>query len=83
MEAILELLRSLQLNMLQVMSAGMFIFLIGYLIGSKKVRKLTHEVYSLQKDVLDLNEELLYGNQVSDTPVIGLKTDMKQAKLAK
>jgi hypothetical protein len=52
----------------------------------KKVRKLTHEIYGLQRDVLDLNEELLYGisGNLSETPVIGLKSDsMKQAKLAK
>jgi len=52
----------------------------------KKVRKLTHEIYGLQRDVLELNEELLYGNPVdtSGTPVIGLKPEnLKQAKLAK
>lgn len=82
MEAIIDLLRAIQLNMLEVSIACLFIFGIGYLIGIKKVRKLTREVYGLQKDVLDLNEELLYG--FSDTPVIGLTTDkMKPAKIAK
>lgn len=82
MEAIIDLLRAIQLNMLEVSIACLFIFGIGYLIGIKKVRKLTREVYGLQKDVLDLNEELLYG--FSDTPVIGLTTDkMKPAKMAK
>jgi len=82
MEAIINLLRAIQLNMLEVSLACLFIFGIGYLFGTKKVRKLTQEVYGLQKDVLDLNEELLYG--VSDTPVIGLTPDnMKTAKLAK
>ena len=82
MEAIIDLLRAIQLNMLEVSIACLFIFGIGYLIGIKKVRKLTREVYDLQKDVLDLNEELLYG--FSDTPVIGLTTDkMKPAKMAK
>lgn len=82
MEAIIDLLRAIQLNMLEVSLASLFIFGIGYLFGIKKVRKLTQEVYGLQKDVLDLNEELLYG--VSDTPVIGFKTDnLKAAKMAK
>jgi hypothetical protein len=82
MEAIIDLLRAIQLNMLEVSLVGLFIFGIGYLFGIKKVRKLTREVYGLQKDVLDLNEELLYG--VSDTPVIGFKTDkMKATKMAK
>lgn len=86
METVIDLLKAVQLNMLEVMFAGLFIFSLGYLIGIKKVKKLTHEIYGLQKDVLELNEELLYGvnGNLSETPVIGLKTDgLKQTKLAK
>lgn len=86
METVIDLLRAIQLNMLEVMIAGLFIFSLGYLIGIKKVKKLTHEIYGLQKDVLDLNEEILYGvnGNLSETPVIGLKPDsLKQTKLAK
>ena len=88
METVIDLLRAIQLNMLEAGFAGLFIFSIGYLIGLKKVRKLTHEIYGLQRDVLELNEELLYGygssGPVSGTPVIGLKPDsLKQAKFAK
>jgi hypothetical protein len=86
METVIDLLRAIQLNMLDVVIAGLFIFSIGYLIGMKKVRKLTHEIYGLQRDVLELNEELLYGihEDESETPVIGLKTEnLKKAKLAK
>ena len=86
METVIDLLKAIQLNMLEVLIAGVFIFSIGYQIAMKKVRKLTHEIYGLQKDVLDLNEELLYGisGDLSETPVIGLKSDsMKQTKLAK
>jgi hypothetical protein len=86
METVIDLLRAIQLNMIEVGFAGLILFTIGYMIGMKKVRKLTHEIYSLQSDVLDLNEELLYGyhEQPSETPVIGLKTDnLKQAKIAK
>lgn len=86
METVIDLLRAIQLNMIEVGFAGLILFTVGYMIGMKKVRKLTHEIYSLQSDVLDLNEELLYGyhEQPSETPVIGLKTDnLKQAKLAK
>lgn len=86
METVIDLLRAIQLNMLEVLIAGVFIFSMGYMIAMKKVRKLNHEIYGLQKDVLDLNEELLYGisGDISETPVIGLKSDsMKQAKFAK
>jgi hypothetical protein len=86
METVIDLLRAIQLNMLDVVIAGLFIFSIGYLIGIKKVKKLTHEIYGLQNDILDLNEELLYGihENGSDTPVIGLKHDrLNQTKFAK
>ena len=86
METVIALLRAIQLNMLEVLIAGVFIFSMGYLIAMKKVRKLNHEIYGLQRDVLDLNEELLYGigGDLSETPVIGLKSDsVKQTKLAK
>lgn len=86
METVIDLLRAIQLNMLDVVIAGLFIFSIGYFIGMKKVKKLTHEIYGLQRDVLELNEELLYGvhENESETPVIGLKHDtLKQTKFAK
>ena len=86
METVIDLLRAIQLNMLDLVVAGLFIFTIGYFIGIKKVKKLTHEIYGLQKDVLELNEELLYGihENESETPVIGLKHDrLSQTKFAK
>jgi hypothetical protein len=86
METVIDLLKAIQLNMLQAAIAGFFIFSLGYLLAMKKVKKLTHEIYGLQRDVLELNEELLYGTtgNISETPVIGLKPDnMKQTKLAK
>ncbi|HCL84419.1 MAG TPA: hypothetical protein DIC22_10615 [Chitinophagaceae bacterium] len=86
METVIDLLKAIQLNLLEVVVAGLFIFSFGYLIGMKKVKKLTHEIYGLQRDVLELNEELLYGAHegVSETPVIGLKPgSLKQTKIAK
>jgi hypothetical protein len=65
----------------------LFIFCIGFWLGSKKVRHLTEEIYGLQRDVLDLNAEILYGRNdeiKSATPVIGIQHDAhKGAKLAK
>ena len=86
METVIDLLKAIQLNMLEVGVAGLFVFSFGYLFGIKKVKKLTHEIFRLQRDVLDLNEEVLYGinGDQSSTPVIGLKADgMKQTKFAK
>jgi hypothetical protein len=82
MEAIINLLQSYNLTMLEVILAIIPIFYIGYRIGSKKVKKLTEEMYSLQRDVLDLNEEILYGK--SDTPVIEIKHEsLKITNIAK
>ena len=82
MEAIINLLQSYNLTMLEVILAIIPIFYIGYRIGSKKVKKLTEEMYSLQRDMLDLNEEILYGK--SDTPVIEIKHEsLKITNIAK
>jgi hypothetical protein len=87
MEAILDLLQAFSLNFLEVMIAGFFIFCIGFWLGNKKAKRLTEEIYGLQRDVLDLNAEILYGKDdahISETPVIGIKHDpLKGAKLAK
>ena len=85
MEAIIDLLQELHLNMFEVMIAAMFVFCIGYLIGSKKGKKMNEEIYSLQRQVLELNSELLYGKTESETktPVIEIKHDqLKNGKIA-
>lgn len=59
MEIILNILRDLQLDMIQVFATGMVLFTIGYRIGIQKSRKLNKKIHELEKDVLDLNAELL------------------------
>ena len=82
MEAIFDLLQSYNLNILEVIFTIIPIFYIGYRIGTKKVRRLTEEMYSLQREMLDLNEEILYGK--SETPVIGIKHEqIKISNIAK
>ncbi len=86
MEAILDILQAFHLNVLEVMIAGFFIFVIGFWLGNKKTSKYLQEIYSLQRDVLDLNAELLYGKHDSEneTPVIGMQPEgLKKPKLAK
>jgi hypothetical protein len=78
MEAIIDLLQAFHLNFLEVIIAGLFVFSIGFLLGHKKSKKLAEEVYKLQRDILDLNAEILYGKEqktVSETKVIGIKHD--------
>ena len=81
-QSIVDLLQSYNLTIFEVAVVVIPIFYIGYRIGVKKVKKLTEEVYSLQREMLDLNEELLYGKK--DTPVIGMKHEpLKITKIAK
>ncbi|HEX4851554.1 MAG TPA: hypothetical protein VFV08_12140 [Puia sp.] len=79
MEAIIDLLKAFQLNAFEVSIIAFAIFCVGFWIGHKKVKKLTLEIYKLQRDVLDLNEEILTGygatTNTSDTPVIDIKLD--------
>jgi hypothetical protein len=59
MEIILNILQDFQLDMLQVTATGLILFVIGYRIGIQKSRKLHKKIHELERDVLDLNAELL------------------------
>ena len=59
METIIDVLQQFQLDILQVLATGIILFLTGYLVGKKKCKKLYKKIRDLQKDVLDLNAELL------------------------
>jgi hypothetical protein len=84
METIITLLQSFQLNILEVSIAALLVFTVGYRIGNKKVKKLTEQIWVLQRDVLDLNAEILYGKDESETPVIEIKHEpLKGNKIAK
>jgi hypothetical protein len=85
METLIDVLRAIHLNMLEVLVAGLFIFVVGYQYGANKVRKLNSEIAHLQNDVLELNAEILYGKEDHEsTPVIEIKHDaLKTSKMAK
>jgi hypothetical protein len=59
METIIDILQQFQLDILQVIATGLLLFAIGYRIGIQKSRKLYKKINKLQRDVLDLNAELL------------------------
>ena len=82
MEAIIDLLQAVHLSMLEVILVVLLAFGIGYRIAMKKVKKLTEEICSLQRDVLDLNAELLTGAQEPKTPVIGITKNGKLANFS-
>jgi len=82
METIFDLLQAYNLNILEVIIAIIPIFFIAYRLGIRKIRKLTEDMHSLQRQILDLNEELLLGK--SETPVIGIKHEpLKITNIAK
>lgn len=82
MENIITLLQAFHLNILEVIFTSLLIFIIGFRYGSKRVKKLTEKIYELQKDVLDLNAEILFGK--TETPVIEIKKEtLKANKLAR
>lgn len=82
LQSVVGLLQSYNVTVFEVLVSIIPIFYIGYRIGVKKVKKLTEEVYSLQREMLDLNEELLYGKK--ETPVIGMKHEpLKITNIAK
>ena len=92
METVFDVIQSLQLNFSQVVVAGVLIFIFGYVIGSLRIKRMAREKHDLEKTVMALNEELLYGlpsafqekEAESTTPVIGLKTkNYKNPQIAK
>jgi hypothetical protein len=82
MENIISLLQAFNLDILEAGITGIFVLAFGYWLGNKKVKKATEEIYKLQREVLDLNAELLYGK--NETPVIGITHEpLKSSKIAK
>ncbi len=80
METVFDVIQSLELNISQVVAVGILLFVTGYLTGTIRVKRLAREKHGLEKAVMALNEELLYGNPPaagreyqSMTPVIDLK----------
>ena len=91
METVFDVIQSLQLNISQVVAVGVLLFVTGYLIGTVRVKRLVREKHGLEKAVMALNEELLYGTPPAGvnepeslTPVIDLKLkNYKSSQLAK
>jgi hypothetical protein len=82
MENIITLLQAFHLNILEVIFTSIVIFIVGYRFGSTRVKRLSEKIYELQKDVLDLNAEILFGK--TEAPVIEIKKEtLKANKLAR
>jgi hypothetical protein len=59
MKTFLDILQAIQVNSLELAIAGVIFFFIGYLRGSKRVKRLNKEIFQLENTLLDLSEEIL------------------------
>jgi hypothetical protein len=60
METIYSTSQRFQPDFLQVLIVGLFLFAIGFWVGQAKSRKLERKMAKLEKEIRDLNTELLY-----------------------
>ena len=51
----------LQLNIIQAGITGILLFIVGYWLGTMKSKKLLKKMSRMEKKIMDLNSELLYG----------------------
>jgi Na+/H+-dicarboxylate symporter len=68
MEIFTNLLSSFQFNLLQVFIICAACFVAAYWLALRKVTPLNKQINELEKVILELNEELLFGG--NETPVI-------------
>ena len=79
MGILFDILQALQFNAIQVFITGFLLFCLGLLLGKRKVRRLLEKIHRLEKNVLELNSELLFGNQ--ETKLINFRKSHQKKKL--
>ena len=62
METIYTLFQNFHLDLFQVFIVGLFIFAIGFRLGYSRSKKMERKMAKMEKEIRDLNTELLYGN---------------------
>lgn len=60
METIYSAIQRFELDPIQVIILGLFLFAIGFWTGQAKSRKLGRKMAKMEKEIRDLNTELLY-----------------------
>ena len=66
MEASFLPFQDLQLDFLQVSIVALVLFGLGFWLGTMKSRKLIRKMAKMEKKIMDLNTELLYGARTVD-----------------
>ena len=61
METLYSTIQSFQLDLVQVFITCLVLFSFGYWIGFSRSKKLERKMHKMEKEIRDLNTELLYG----------------------
>jgi hypothetical protein len=80
MDTVISIIMSYQFSILHVIIAGAILFFIGYIRGKNKMKEMARTIYELEKSLLHLNEELLFGKK--ETPIIEIQHAPQKNMLA-
>ena len=64
METIYSTSQDFQLDIIQVMITGLILFAAGYWLANLRSKKFLKEMRKLEKEIMDLNSELLYNEKM-------------------
>ena len=77
MDTVIGIIMSYQFSVIHLIFAGGVLFVIGYLRGKNKMKEMARTIYELEKSLLQLNEELLFGKK--ETPVVEIQHNAKKS----
>jgi hypothetical protein len=63
MEPVYSVLQNFQLDLIQIFISSLVIFALGFWMGRAKSKKLERKMAKMEKEIRDLNTELLYNDQ--------------------
>jgi hypothetical protein len=69
METVYSTSIDVQIGLIQVLITGLILFAAGFWLGGMKGKKLQKKIYKMEKEIMDLNSELLYNEKASPTMV--------------
>jgi hypothetical protein len=69
METIYSAIQELQLGLITVIITCSLLFAAGYWLGVAKSKKFIKRINKMEKEILDLNAELLYNSKESSSLV--------------
>jgi hypothetical protein len=68
MDTVIGFFMSFQFSILHLLIAGIILFIAGYIRGRSRVKKMARTIFELERSILQVNEELLFGKK--ETPII-------------